>query len=129
VVRSFEHDPDVSGRNLNWQSGFDTNLPQPNAMDANTMISKSVCSGDGTTTMTTTTTSTLPSPLCGDVDGNGFVQTSDALGVLRASVGPKPCEHCACDLDGDGIKSATEALIALRSAVGISLVLNCPLCD
>ncbi|MFN2427258.1 MAG: hypothetical protein ABR587_12515 [Candidatus Binatia bacterium] len=83
-----------------------------------------------TTTITTssTTTTTLPQ-LCGDFDGNGIVQVSDALNVLRASVGHKPCAFCICDLDGNGIKSAIDALIALRSAVGITLVVNCPLYD
>jgi len=118
---------------LSGQSGFDTSLPFPNPVNANISISKIECTGDVTTTTTTTTTTsstttTLPQ-LCGDFDGNGLLQTSDALNVLKASVGGKPCAFCICDLDGNGVKSATDALIALRSAVGIVLVLNCPLCD
>lgn len=121
----------VSGDfNLSGQSGFDTSLPFPNQINANITIKSIVCSGDVTTTTTTssTTTTTLPLQGCGDFDGNGKLQTSDALNVLRAGVGQQVCPLCICDLDGNGINAATDALVALKSAVGILLALNCPIC-
>lgn len=44
---------------------------------------------------------------------------SDALGVLRTSVGAAQCLSCVCDLNGNGSKSVTGALLALRIAVGL----------
>jgi hypothetical protein len=112
---------------LSGQSGFSQAL-QP--VNANITITTIDCSGDiSTTTTTTTTTTTLPAQLCGDFDDNGVLQTSDALNVLKASVGQKDCALCICDLDGNGVKSATDALVVLKTAVGIAITLNCPLCS
>jgi hypothetical protein len=112
--------------NLSGQLGSDANFV-PKA--PNITITTIECSGDiPTTTTTSTTTTTLPQ-LCGDFDDNGSLQTSDALNVLKASVGQKPCALCLCDLDGNGSKSATDALIALKSAVGVSVQLKCPACS
>jgi len=82
---------------------------------------------------TTTTTTTLPSePLrsCGDVTGDGFLQATDALAVLRAAVsGGSLCNTLVCDVVGgvDGIR-ATDALALLRVVVGIDVAssLRCP---
>jgi hypothetical protein len=99
-------------------------------MAPNITITTIECSGDiSTTTTTTTTTTTLPAQLCGDFDDNGVIQSSDALNVLKASVGQKDCVLCICDLDGNGVKSATDALVVLKTAVGVAITLKCPLCS
>jgi hypothetical protein len=112
--------------NLTSQSGFTTSFQSTNA---NITITTIECTGTISTTTTTTTTTTLPPVVCGDFDGNGNVQTSDALNVLKASVGQKTCALCVCDLDGNGVKAATDALIDLKAAVGTSVQFKCPLCN
>jgi hypothetical protein len=54
--------------------------------------------------------------------------TSDALFVLRASVGLEDCDLCLCDLNGNGTVAANDALIDLRLVVGQSGPTNCPPC-
>jgi hypothetical protein len=113
--------------NLSGQSGFNQSFQQ---VDANITITTIECSGDiSTTTTTTTTTTTLPLQLCGDFDDNGSVGATDALNVLKASVGQKECALCVCDLDGNGVKAATDALVCLRSAVGLLVQFKCPVCS
>jgi hypothetical protein len=109
--------------NLSGQLGANESF-QP--ISPNITITTIECSGDIATT--TTTTTTLPAQLCGDFDDNGTVQTSDALNVLKASVGQKACALCVCDLDGNGVQAATDALVALRTAVGVAVTLKCPSC-
>ncbi|HYC56210.1 MAG TPA: hypothetical protein VEL28_14845 [Candidatus Binatia bacterium] len=111
--------------NLSGQSGFNTNFQQVNAQIT---ISKIECDGAIETTTTSTSTTTLPAVVCGDFDGNGTLQASDALAVLRAAVGVLSCDPCVCDLDGNEAKTATDALIALRVAIGIALQVHCPAC-
>ena len=102
-------------------------------VNANITITSIQCSGDipttTTTSTTTTTTTTIPLGTCGDFDGNGSIQTSDSLNVLKASVGQKTCLLCVCDLDGNGVKAATDALVGLKTAVGQSTQLKCPACN
>ncbi len=116
--------------NLSGQSGFDTSIPFPNPVNANITISDINCSGTivTTTTSSSTSTSTLPLDICGDFDGNGLIQVSDALNVLKGVVGQQDCDLCVCDIDGNGSKGAADALIVLKTAVGILLALNCPVC-
>lgn len=116
--------------NLSGQSGFDTSLPFPNQVNANITISDIDCSGTIATTTTSTSTTTLPgNDYCGDFDGNGIIQVSDALNVLRGVVGQQPCDLCVCDVDGSGSKGAADALIVLKTAVGILIELGCPVCQ
>jgi hypothetical protein len=61
----------------------------------------------------------------GDVDGNGAVQASDALVVLRASVGAQPCD-CACDVNRTNGVTAADALLLLRVALGLEASPDCP---
>ncbi len=117
--------PTTGDFNLTAQSGFTSGGQQINPQITITTIE---CSGDITTTTTTTTTTTLAQG-CGDFDNNGELQTSDALNVLKASVGQKVCALCVCDLDGNGVKAATDALVGLKSAVGVSVQLKCPACS
>ncbi|MBR6109290.1 MAG: leucine-rich repeat protein [Clostridia bacterium] len=60
--------------------------------------------------------------LMGDADGNGVIDTTDALLVLRCAlhITGDPEEILAfCDMDGNGIIDTTDALIILRMALGI----------
>ena len=88
--------------------------------------------GVGTTSSSSSTTiavtpTTLPPSVCADPGRNG-ITASDALILLRATVGLGVCEACICDVDGNGILGATDALIALRASTGIPVELNCPPC-
>jgi hypothetical protein len=67
-------------------------------------------------------------PIPGDVNGDGAVTASDALGALGAALGTTQCLLCVCDLNGDGSISATDALIILNLAVGFSPPTNPPPC-
>jgi len=73
-----------------------------------------------------TTTTTLPPVLCGDVDGNGQIQATDALLALRAAVGSGDCDPAACDINGDASISAGDALAILLVSVGQTIEMNCP---
>ncbi len=67
--------------------------------------------------------------LCGDYDGDGIVEASDALGVLRAAVGLADCNEvdiAVCDPSGDGETTSADALLVLRVAVGTPVPLICP---
>lgn len=79
------------------------------------------CDITTTTTTTTTTTSTTLPQLCGDVDGNNKLQTSDSLQVLKAAVGQRTCALCVCDMDNNGKVATSDALVALKGAVGIAI--------
>ena len=60
-------------------------------------------------------------PIMGDVDGNGSVEASDALIVLRYAMGMGqtiPNESTA-DVNGDGVIDAADALLILRRAMGL----------
>jgi len=88
--------------------------------------------GVGTTSSSTLTTirpttTTLPPSVCADPGMNG-ITASDALTLLRASIGAVPCAACICDVDGNGIVTATDALITLAASAGIPATLNCPAC-
>jgi len=65
---------------------------------------------------------------CGDADADGKVSATDALLVLRASVGAAECAECRCDVNAVGGVSATDALLILRAAVGQPVSLACPSC-
>jgi hypothetical protein len=53
-------------------------------------------------------------------------KASDALFVLRASVGTEECSLCVCDVNASGSVTATDALITLQAAVGLDVSLDCP---
>lgn len=68
-----------------------------------------------------------PTSACGDADGNGTIQASDALRVLRSAVGqPVTCEPVVCDVNANGSVQASDALTVLKAAVGQPVVLQCP---
>lgn len=66
--------------------------------------------------------------LCGNPNG-GAVTASDALYILRGSVGSGPCYPCVCDVDSNGTTVASDALKVLRFAVGGVAPLDCPVCS
>lgn len=61
------------------------------------------------------------SHLPGDADASGAVDISDALLVLRCSMGilPGPADPYSADADGDGTLTISDALIILRLAMGL----------
>ena len=61
------------------------------------------------------------SQVMGDADGNGVVEASDALIVLRYAMGMDQTipNLSNADANGDGVVDATDALIILRLAMGI----------
>jgi hypothetical protein len=78
-----------------------------------------------TVTTTTSTTTTLPPQACGDATGDGSINATDALHVLRSSVGLLACT-LACDVTGGGGVTATDALLLLRFVTGQPVELSCP---
>jgi hypothetical protein len=66
---------------------------------------------------------------CGDFNANGDITASDALNILRASVGSIACLDCVCDTDGSGAILASDSLRNLRYAVELPVTLSCPECD
>ncbi|MBQ7060576.1 MAG: hypothetical protein IJM85_02210 [Clostridia bacterium] len=61
-------------------------------------------------------------PGSGDVDGNGSVNVTDAITVLRAAMGIltiSPEQGAAGDVDGSGSVNVTDAVIILRTAMGL----------
>lgn len=64
-----------------------------------------------------------PKGIYGDVDGDGTLTASDALMILRRSVGLTNLDselQNIADVDGDGNITASDALIVLRCSIGSS---------
>ncbi|MBR4659003.1 MAG: hypothetical protein IKP26_07095 [Clostridia bacterium] len=63
-------------------------------------------------------------PVCGDADGNGVVDTTDALILLRCALELEdPADYpflMQGDLNGDGEITTEDALLVLRLALGVS---------
>ena len=60
--------------------------------------------------------------MLGDVDGNGKLNYSDALMILRASIDLEtltPEQEVQADFDGDGIINYNDALQVLRASIGL----------
>jgi hypothetical protein len=67
--------------------------------------------------------------LCGDADGDGRVDVTDATEVLRAALGaPSACVPvpARCDVDGVGGVTVIDAASVLRQAVGLPFADRCP---
>ena len=61
-------------------------------------------------------------PTPGDFNGDGVIDTEDALMILRAALGIitlEPEQEALADFNGDGIVDTTDALLVLRIALGI----------
>lgn len=67
-------------------------------------------------------------PACGDADGNGAVNVTDGVNVLRSAAGlASACDEPApCDVDGNGSVSVTDGVNVLRAAAGLGSNLTCP---
>jgi hypothetical protein len=61
-----------------------------------------------------------------DINGDGDLTASDALGVLRAGVGLAGCDPWVCDYNGSGALTASDALAVLQAAVGVGATSDCP---
>lgn len=91
-----------------------------------------VCAPPTTSTTSTSlapTTTVVTFGVCGDANGNGKIEASDALITLRAAVGlPSACTFTPnCDVDASGGKpTASDALRILRASVGQEVTLVCP---
>ncbi|MFN2425609.1 MAG: dockerin type I domain-containing protein [Candidatus Binatia bacterium] len=66
-----------------------------------------------------------PVNVCGDANGDGKINATDALVTLRAAVGVVSCPLSVCDANGDGSVKAADALRVLQYAVGGGVTLNC----
>jgi hypothetical protein len=66
--------------------------------------------------------------VCGDVNSGG-IKASDALEILRTSVGSRSCLPCVCDVDHNGSIVSTDALKTLRFAVSPGTALACAVCS
>jgi hypothetical protein len=66
--------------------------------------------------------------ICADANDDREIKASDALFVLRTSVGTATCALCVCDVNGSNTISASDALAALRIAVGGDVATSCPAC-
>jgi len=64
--------------------------------------------------------------LCGDFNGDMNITTSDALGILRVSVGIGSCLLSICDVNSSGLVTTGDAQATLRKAVGQNVTMNCP---
>ena len=63
---------------------------------------------------------------CGDTNGNGELEASDAVAIIRAAIGLNPgCTLASCDVNLDGKISAGDAILVLTRAVGGDVVLEC----
>lgn len=59
--------------------------------------------------------------LIGDADGNGAVELTDALSILRYSMGVNQpgLVLAACDVNGDGIVDSVDALMLMRRLLSL----------
>ncbi len=67
--------------------------------------------------------------VCGDADGNGSVNVTDGVQVLRAAAGlTSTCTQNAnnCNVDGAGDITVTDGVNVLRKAASLAITENCP---
>ena len=65
-----------------------------------------------------------PESILGDVNGDGFANSTDALIVLKGDVGLDITTHCPVDcgdVNNDGFVNSTDALIILKYDVGLTI--------
>jgi hypothetical protein len=65
---------------------------------------------------------------CGDVNGDGFANVTDALTIARGILSSTDPNFAKCDVNGDGVCNVTDALTIARGQVSASDQLNqlCP---
>ncbi len=82
------------------------------------------------TTLLLITASFAHAQTCGDTDGNGRVDVTDGVVVLKAAAGfASPCTLATCDADGDGQIGVTDGVLVLRAAADLPVLLACPTDD
>lgn len=95
------------------------------------VVVNGVCSPAVTSNAATLTLLTS-SAVCGDVNGDGVANSSDALLIrqvvvgLRLSTDPVFTNFSAGDVNGDGLVNATDALFIRQMVVGLRSSLPCP---
>jgi uncharacterized protein (DUF362 family) len=106
-----------SNASINW-----------NDLDSNTTYEWYVEVSDGSQSTTgpiwSFVTTTVESGILGDVNGDGFVNSTDALIVLSCDVGINTSQYCPMncgDVNSDGLVNSTDALIILSYDVGITV--------
>jgi hypothetical protein len=78
----------------------------------------------GTDTATVNVTVTEGGGILGDVNGDGYANSTDALIILSCDVGLNTASFCPIncgDVNGDGVVNSTDALIILSYDVGITV--------
>jgi hypothetical protein len=89
------------------------------------------CTGSGTCSVTmdddktvTANFTAIPTGVLGGVNGDGAVDSTDALIILSADVGINAAQYCPMncgDVNGDGLVNSTDALIILSFDVVLSV--------
>jgi hypothetical protein len=81
-----------------------------------------------TARLTNDATGAACAAVCGDANGDGFVDDTDAVLTLRSAAGlPGGCaDAAACDLDGDGEVRDNDAVNVLRKAAELPSIGTCP---
>ncbi len=113
--------PAMSSTSLRATSTTALTISTTTSSTSSTTIGTTPTSAGTATTSTTTRTRS-----CGDPNEDERLTATDALIVLRASVGSSACAACVCDVDGSGTVTTTDALIVLRLAVGLPGPRSCP---
>jgi hypothetical protein len=74
------------------------------------------------------TTCATAEPRCGDADGNGAVNLTDGVVVLRtvAGLGTACADPAPCDIDGNGAVGVSDGVNVLRAVAGLIPNLTCP---
>lgn len=63
---------------------------------------------------------------CGDADGNGRVEVTDGVRVLRAAAGLSgSCPPAVCDVDANGTVNVTDGVNVLRMAAELAVATGC----
>jgi hypothetical protein len=108
-------------------SGSNTSINWP-GRDPNTTYEWYVEISDGSQSTTgpiwSFVTTTVEPGILGDVNGDGFVNSTDALIVLSCDVGLNTSQFCPMncgDVNSDGLVNSTDALIILSYDVGIAV--------
>jgi hypothetical protein len=121
----------AGGEGTELRARFDDVVVAPIYGDTTTTSTTTTSTSTSITFEETTTTTDEPNaPGCADpLPPYDTTTASDALYVLRSSVGVVVCGNCHCDTDGSGQATASDALRTLRLAVGNTVPTSCGACD
>ena len=102
---------------LEYGSDYSVNSPEIEGYTADTPVVEGTI---GTTDITIVVMYTFDTP--GDLNGDGSVNASDAILIMRYALGLielTPEQILAGDMNGDGVVNASDAIIVMRKALGI----------